>query len=214
MLAVKARPAALPPNPWGDRLRRRVGVLGGSFNPAHAGHRHVSLMALRRLALDEVWWLVTPQNPLKPVAGMAPKEQRLASAQAVARHPRIRVTLMEERLGTRYTADTLRALARRFPRTRFVWLMGADNLQQIPQWDRWARIFRSVAIAVFDRSPYSYKSLAGKAAQRFARCRVAAGRSGRVAELTPPAWVFLHMRRHPASATAIRRHGSRAGFPV
>lgn len=213
-MEARARPAALPPNPWGDRLRRRVGVLGGSFNPAHAGHRHVSLMALRRLALDEVWWLVTPQNPLKPVAGMAPKEQRLASAQAVARHPRIRVTLMEERLGTRYTADTLRALARCFRRTRFVWLMGADNLQQIPQWDRWTRIFRSVAIAVFDRSPYSYKSLAGKAARRFAQCRVAAGRAGQVAEMTPPAWVFLHMRRHPASATAIRRRGSRAGFPV
>ncbi len=203
----------VPPNIWGDRRRRRIGLLGGSFNPAHAGHRHVALSALRRLALDEVWWLVSPQNPLKPMAGMATQADRIASAEAVARHPRIRVTGIEEVLGTRYTADTLTMLARRFPRVRFVWLMGADNLQQVPRWDRWLTIFRSVAVAVFDRSPYSYRSLAGKAARRFARCRLPDRKAGLLAERMPPAWMFLHLRRHPASATAIRqrRAGTKPG---
>lgn len=196
---------ALPPNPWGDRNRRRIGLLGGSFNPAHAGHRHISLQAMRLLRLDEVWWLVSPQNPLKPKAGMAPQGQRIAEAARVARHPRIRVSGMEARLGTRFTADTLAVLTRRFPKARFVWLMGADNLLQIAQWDRWVNIFRTAAVAVFDRSPYSYKALAGKAARRFGSRRLPLRRARALAAKKPPAWVFLHLRRHPASATAIRR---------
>jgi nicotinate-nucleotide adenylyltransferase len=199
------RRTGLPPNPWGDRRRRWVGLLGGSFNPAHAGHRHITLRALRRLGLDEVWWLVSPQNPLKPVEGMALLSERLAGAEAMADDPRIRVTAIESHLGTRYTADTLSALTRRFPKTRFVWLMGADNLQQIPKWNRWRRIFRAVGVAVFDRSPYSYKALSGKAARRFRRFRLPQGRATLLARMAPPAWVFLHMRRHSASATAIRR---------
>ena len=195
----------LPPNPWGDRLRLRVGLLGGSFNPAHEGHRHISLCALKALALDEVWWLVSPQNPLKPVEGMAPQDLRLDAAVTVAAHPKVLVTGLENRLGTRYTADTIAALRRRFPARRFVWLMGADNLQQISRWDRWASIFQRVAVAVFDRSPYSYKSLAGKAARRFARQRLSARQGLLLARVAPPAWVFLHLKRHPASATAIRR---------
>ncbi len=203
----------VPPNPWGDRRRRRIGLLGGSFNPAHEGHRHISLSALRRLGLDEVWWLVSPQNPLKPLAGMAAQDERITTAEGVvAGHPQIRVTGIEARLGTRYTADTLALLARRFPRARFVWLMGADNLRQIPQWDRWRAIFRTVAVAVFDRSPYSYKSLAGKAARRFSRCRLPERGTRLLTERTPPAWAFLHLRRHPASATAIRQ--GRAGQPA
>ena len=193
----------MAPNPWGDRRLRRVGLLGGSFNPAHEGHRHISVQALHGLGVDEIWWLVSPQNPLKPTLGMAPQEARVVIAEAVARHPRIRVTGLETRLGTRYTADTLRILARRFPSTRFVWLMGADNLAQMPRWDRWQRIFRTVAVAVFDRSPYSYKAMAGKAARRFARYRSPLWRG--LAEKAPPAWVFVHMRLHPASATAIRQ---------
>lgn len=180
-------------------------MLGGSFNPAHEGHLHISLQALRCLALDEVWWLVAPQNPLKPTAGMAPLADRVARARRVAGHPAIRVSALEADLGTRYTADTLAVLKRRFPATRFVWLMGADNLQQIVRWDRWTRIFQWVAVAVFDRSPYSYPSLAGKAAQRFAHARLSARRSALIAGTTPPVWTFLHVRRHPASATAIRR---------
>jgi len=197
--------AARPPNPWGDRRRRRIGLLGGSFNPAHDGHRHVSLLALRELGLDEVWWLVSPQNPLKPVRGMAPQSERLAHAQAVAGHPAIRASDIETALGTRYTADTLAVLRRRFPASRFVWLMGADNLVQLPAWDRWQRIMDRVAVAVFDRSPYCYQALAGKAARRYRHRRSLSGRVGRLALTPPPVWAFLHQPRHPASATAIRQ---------
>jgi nicotinate-nucleotide adenylyltransferase len=188
-------------------------LLGGSFNPAHEGHRHISLHALRALALDEVWWLVSPQNPLKPVAGMASQAERLEGARHVSGHRRIHVTGIESSLGTRYTADTLSKLVKRFPKARFVWLIGADNLQQIPRWDRWLAIFGSVAVAVFDRSPYSYQALAGKAARRFARFRTPLGRAQLLAEQVPPAWAYLPMRRHPASATAIRRYRVEEGSP-
>ena len=198
---------ALPPNPYGDRLRLKVGLLGGSFNPAHQGHRHISLCALRGLALDEVWWLVSPQNPLKPVKGMAPQDLRLAAAEKVAAHPRIHVTGIESRLGTRFTADSLTALRRCFPARRFVWLMGADNLRQIPRWNRWERIFQTVPVAVFDRSPYSHNALSGQAARRFGQMRKPASQAGELAKAKAPAWVFLHQERHPASATAIRRQG-------
>jgi nicotinate-nucleotide adenylyltransferase len=177
-------------------------VLGGSFNPAHAGHLHISEAALRRLRLDQVWWLVSPQNPLKPANDMAGQSRRIEGAEAVARDPRIRVTGMERLWGTRFTADSLKMLRRRFPASRFLWLMGADNLQQIPRWDRWTSIFRSVAVAVFDRSPYSRGALAGQAARRFSRWRIAG--PGRLATCNPPAWTYMHIKRHPASATAIR----------
>jgi len=195
-----------------DRPRgRRVGLLGGSFNPAHAGHRHVSLAALARLGLDEVWWLVSPQNPLKPVAGMAPLAERLAHAHAVAKDRRIRPTDVEARLGTRYTVDTLKALRRRFPRTRFVWLMGADNLRQLPAWRRWEEVARLAPIAVFDRPSYSYGALASKAAIRLRRARCSGWRGQRgLPERRPPAWVFMWLRRHPASASAIRAHAARS----
>lgn len=188
-----------------------VGLLGGSFNPAHAGHRHISLYALKTLGLDRVWWLVSPQNPLKPTRGMAPLAERLAEARAVARDPRIAVTCLERDLGTRFTADTLEALARRFPRTRFVWLMGADNLGQIPRWKRWERIFRTVPVAVFARPAYSLRALGGKAARRFARRRAGAGGIRGLAGRKPPAWTFLRNPLHPASATAIRAARARAG---
>ena len=187
---------------FGDRRNRRVGLLGGSFNPAHDGHLHLSREALKRLRLDEVWWLVSPQNPLKSSAGMAPLSQRLGQARQVANDPRILVTDLERRLGTTRTARTLRALARRFPRIDFVWLMGADNLAQMPQWWRWTQIFKAARVAVFDRSPYSYGALTGAAATRYR-----ASRTGRAATLwhrAAPAWTYVAMRRHPASATAIR----------
>ncbi|HLI10484.1 MAG TPA: nicotinate-nucleotide adenylyltransferase [Alphaproteobacteria bacterium] len=195
--------------------RRRIGLLGGSFNPAHAGHRHISLQALKCLGLDEVWWLVSPQNPLKPRAGMAPFAERVARAKVLARHPRIKVSDIELRLGTRYTADTLVALRRRFPRYRFAWLMGADNLKQLPRWRNWDRIFMEVSIAVFDRPSYSFDVLAGKAARRFWRFRVRPRRAKRIADLRPPAWVFLFIPLHPASASAIRagRYGAQANQP-
>jgi nicotinate-nucleotide adenylyltransferase len=184
--------------------RRRIGLLGGSFNPAHAGHRHVSIVALHRLGLDEVWWLVSPQNPLKPSADMAPLTTRLLRAAAVADHPRIRVTDIERRLRTRYTADTLPALVRRYPDCAFVWLMGADNLLQLPEWRRWDTIMQSVPVAVFPRAPYSLRALAGHAATRFAARRLREEAAGSIALRPPPCWVFLHSQLHPAAATAIR----------
>jgi len=183
---------------------RRIGLLGGSFNPAHAGHLHVSWLALKQLGLDEVWWLVSPQNPLKPVAGMAPFRERLAGARAVAADRRIRVSAVERRLKTRYTVDTLRKLKRRYATARFVWLIGADNLQQLPKWKDWSCMFHLVPIAVFARDTYDSRALTGQAALRFARYRLSQGAAGRLAATKPPAWVFLVNRRHPASATRIR----------
>jgi nicotinate-nucleotide adenylyltransferase len=184
--------------------RRRIGLLGGSFNPAHEGHRHISLEALKRLGLDEVWWLVAPQNPLKAAAGMGKLADRLAAAKALVRHDkRIRVLDLEARLGTHFTADTLAALQRRAPQTRFVWLMGADNLAQIRHWKDWPAIFARVPIAVFARPSYCRKALAGLAAQRFSRARVMPGRR-RFGAVEPPAWIFLPVKLDPHSATAIR----------
>ena len=188
---------------------RRVGLLGGSFNPAHAGHLHVSLEALKRLDLDEVWWLVSPQNPLKPKRGMAAFARRLAAARAVAHHPRVKVVDLEARLGTRYTVDTVAALGARFPGTRFVWLMGADILPQLPRWKRWAEIFERVPVAVFARPTYCHNGLAGIAAQRFARHRVAPASARRLASMTPPAWTFFWVALEPSSGTALRTRPKR-----
>lgn len=167
---------------------------------------HVSLLALKHLDLDEVWWLVSPQNPLKPVKGMGPFAARLEQACCIAAaHPRLRVTDLEARLrSSGYTVDTLKALRRRFPRLRFVWLMGSDNLLQIPRWERWSEIFQMVAVAVFDRPSYSLKALSGIAATRFARQRVRVPAARRLAEMRPPAWAFFHTSLDPRSATRIR----------
>jgi len=186
--------------------RLRVGLLGGSFNPVHEGHLAISLEALKRLDLDRVWWLVSPQNPLKPTGETADLEQRLAGARAIAgRHPAIVVTDLERRLGTRYTVDTLGWLSRRC-RARFVWLIGADNLAQLPLWRGWRRLVRMVPIAVFDREPYSYVALAGRMASAYAERRLEETRASALAESPPPAWVYLRLRRHQTSSTAIRRN--------
>ncbi|HXC29141.1 MAG TPA: nicotinate-nucleotide adenylyltransferase [Stellaceae bacterium] len=188
------------------RPHRRIGLLGGSFNPAHGGHLHISLLALQRLDLDEVWWLVSPQNPLKPVKEMAPFAKRRASAEALAKgQPRIAVSAIEATLGTSYTADTIAALHQRFPHTRFVWLMGGDNLAQLPRWKRWVELLESVPVAVFDRPQTSLGALAGKAARRFARARIAADAARDLAEMQAPAWTFFHTRLDPRSATEIRK---------
>lgn len=185
--------------PFGDRRRGRIGLLGGSFNPAHDGHVHLTREALKRLSLDQVWWLVSPQNPLKSGREMAALDQRLTQARSKTADPRIRVTDVERRLGTVRTARTLAILLKRYPNLSFVWLMGADNLAQMPLWWHWTRIFKAVRVAVFDRSPYSHKALAGAAARRFGRARTAGLWSRPL-----PAWTYIAMRRHPASATALR----------
>jgi nicotinate (nicotinamide) nucleotide adenylyltransferase/ribosome silencing factor RsfS/YbeB/iojap len=185
--------------------------LGGSFNPAHGGHLHLSRLALKHLDLDEIWWLVSPQNPLKPARGMAPFAVRLEDARRVAAaQPRILVSDLENRLGSsRYTADILGTLRRRFSRLRFVWLMGGDNLVQIPHWERWAEIFQTVPIAVFDRPSYSLKALSGRAATRFARQRVPVSAARRLAEMKPPVWVYFHTPLDSRSATRIRSNSKK-----
>ncbi|MEZ5668052.1 MAG: nicotinate-nucleotide adenylyltransferase [Alphaproteobacteria bacterium] len=183
----------------------RIGILGGSFNPAHAGHLHLSRQAMRWLGLDRVWWLVSPQNPLKPAAGMASLADRVAGARAVAAADRrIVVSAIEAELGLRFTADTVACLRALWPGQRFVWLMGADNLGQIARWQRWSRIFHTLPIAVCDRDSYAYGALAGKAATRFRQRRLTGRTARQLADMRPPAWVFLAVRRHTASATAIR----------
>ena len=182
----------------------RIGVLGGSFNPAHEGHRHIAQLALRRLRLDQVWLLVSPGNPLKPHNGMAPQAERLASAQGIVEGRRIVATAIESALGTRFTAHTLRKLRQRFPRVRFVWLMGADNLVQLPRWNGWMCIARGTAFAVLPRPSYNHRALAGQAAQRLRPARRASHLAPALAGMASPAWVFLPAPQHAASATAIR----------
>ncbi|MFQ3665793.1 MAG: nicotinate-nucleotide adenylyltransferase [Sphingomonadaceae bacterium] len=180
-----------------------VGLLGGSFNPAHGGHRLISLEAMRRFRLDEVWWMVSPQNPLKPAAGMAPLAARLASARAVARHPRIRVTAIEEELGTQLTVDTIASLKALFPQVRFLWIMGADNLLQFHRWAAWREIARAVPIVVAARPGYTGKSQFAPAMGWLARFRRKSPAEWR--DKTLPAIYFLSQALDPRSATEIRR---------
>jgi nicotinate-nucleotide adenylyltransferase len=196
------RPDKLPR--FGDRRRMRIGLMGGSFNPAHAGHLHVAQLARRRLRLDQVWLLVSPGNPLKPRAGMAPFPQRLAGAAHIADGRRVLASGIEAQFNTRYTVDTLRQLMRRFPRARFVWIMGADLLEQLPRWRRWQDIIRRLPLAVLPRPHYTHRALAGQAAHRLRAIR----RPAREAPTLPgaaPGWVFLPERQNPLSATAIRQ---------
>lgn len=196
------------PGPWGDGRRTRIGLLGGSFNPGHPGHRHVAERALRALGLDQVWLLVSPGNPLKPRRGMAPFAQRLASARRQADGVRIIATDIEARLGTRYTVDTLERLARRFPRARFALLIGADNLSQLPRWKRWRRIARTVPLAVLPRPGETRRALSGRAARVLARHRRRPGALLRgEGEAGHAPWALVPAREHPASATAIRAAG-------
>ncbi|MGC1413244.1 MAG: nicotinate-nucleotide adenylyltransferase [Acetobacteraceae bacterium] len=182
----------------------RIGLLGGSFNPAHAGHRHIIDLARRRLRLDQVWLLVSPGNVLKPQRGMAPFEQRLASTRSLADGRRVIASAIEALFGTRYTIDTLRRLLRQFPRTRFVWLMGADILQQLPRWRRWLEFVRRVPFAVLPRPGYNRRALSGHAARRLAHVRRPTRSASILIECAAPAWVFLSVPPNAASATAIR----------
>lgn len=184
-----------------------VGLLGGSFNPAHEGHLHLTRMCLRALALDRVWWLVSPQNPLKSASGMASLKARLASAYALAEKSgerRIAVTAIETRLGTRYTIDTVRALKARHPGIRFVWLMGADNMLQLPRWLKWRQLTREVPLAVYPRPGFTLKARLSPAARMLKSVTLEASDAALLADLDPPALVFLEGREHRASATAIR----------
>lgn len=189
----------------------RVGLFGGSFNPAHEGHLHITRLALAKLNLHRVWWLVSPGNPLKEEKGMAPLEARLASAAGMANDPRICVTDVEARLGTRYTVDTLHALTGRHPDVHFVWLMGADNLIQFPKWKGWKEIAALMPIAVLPRPGFTLKARLCKAAQMLDPWRMDSGDAALLPLVKAPALGFIEGPEHPASATAIRAEAARAG---
>lgn len=192
---------------------RFIGLLGGSFNPAHAGHVHLSREALRRLGLNEVWWLVAPRNPLKAESELADYPVRLEKAARVAAAcPRIRVSDVEARLGTRYTVDTLDRLKKRYPRARFVWLMGADNLAELHRWKQWPQVLASVPVAVFDRAPYPHAALRAMAAQRFSRFRVPEKAARVLIHKPSPAWTYIHMPRCNISATRLRETLKKGAF--
>ena len=182
-----------------------TGLLGGSFNPAHGAHRAITLLAVEALALDEAWWLVSPGNPLKPRQGMAALDVRVRSAQAMARRAPIKVTAIERELGTVYTIDTLRALGRRFPRRRFVWLMGADNLAQFHLWKDWREIAQEMPIAVVARPGYDDQAVASPAMAWLRRYRLPAARFRNRNEWSAPALIELRFDPDPRSATELRR---------
>jgi nicotinate-nucleotide adenylyltransferase len=183
----------------------KVGLLGGSFDPAHAGHAHVAETALRRLGLDRVWWLVSPQNPLK--ASSSPLPARMASARQVATGSAMIVTDLESRLGTRYTIDTLKTLKRHYPGVQFVWLMGADNLAGFEHWRGWEEIARLVPICVVSRPSAGPRARLGRLARRFPGARLPLGAAMRCAGAKPPVWVYIPARWNPLSSTALRAHG-------
>ncbi|MBL4836332.1 MAG: nicotinate (nicotinamide) nucleotide adenylyltransferase, partial [Kordiimonadaceae bacterium] len=185
---------------------RTIGLYGGSFNPAHGGHLHVAKEALKRLDLDEIWFLVSPGNPLKADHGMAPFEKRFDSAVTiVGQQPKMRVRQLEKKLGTCYSADTINALKTDLPTTNFIWIMGADNLTNFHLWYRWEFIADSIPIAVFDRTGYALHSLKNNLATKYARYRVA---PNKLKTAHTPAWTFVTIPRHTGSATNIRnQHG-------
>jgi nicotinate-nucleotide adenylyltransferase len=186
---------------------QRIGLLGGSFNPPHEGHLLVSRLALQRLRLDRLWLLVTPGNPLKPIAGLPTLSQRIEAARAMAHDPRIAVTGFEAEIGARFTYDSIAWLVRRAPGVHFVWIMGADNLRQFHLWRRWRNIARLVPIAVVDRPGSTLSALNSRAGAALAPFRVAERDSPRFAERRAPAFIFLHGPRSSLSSTAIRRVG-------
>jgi nicotinate-nucleotide adenylyltransferase len=182
-----------------------TGLLGGSFNPAHGGHRRITLFAMDALGLDETWWLVSPGNPLKPQAGMAPLAARLKSARNQSRRAPIVPTAIEQRLCTRYTVDTLAKLTRRYPKRRFIWLMGSDNLAQLHRWKDWRRIARTMPIAVIARPGYDADAMTSPAMAWLRRYRVPAASIRKRGQWSAPALVLLRFDPDYRSATAIRR---------
>ncbi|MCK0168240.1 nicotinate-nucleotide adenylyltransferase [Jannaschia sp. S6380] len=183
-----------------------IGLLGGSFDPAHAGHAHITREALKRLDLDRVWWLVSPGNPLK-ARGPVSLDRRMARARAVMQDPRVAVTDVEARLGTRHTARTIAALQNRLPGVRLVWLMGADNMAQVHLWRDWTEIFARVPVAVLARPDQRGPARHSPAAERLRRAYVPVWAARGLGRRDPPAWTFLDMPMHDASSTRIRRAG-------
>jgi len=185
----------------------RIGLLGGSFDPPHAGHVHITKQAMRRFGLDRVWWLVSPGNPLK-VNGPAPMAQRMAACREIMQHPRVDITDIETHLGTRYTADTLEKLQGKYGDVRFVWLMGADNLAGFHKWDRWEWIMQNVPIGVTARPGEYLRASGSVAAQKYARARVPFVAAQTLAFHGAPAWCLLEGPQVDLSSTQIRASGN------
>ena len=191
---------------------QRVGVMGGSFNPPHEGHAMVAATAVKRLRLDQLWWVVTPGNPLKVNDGLAPLATRMAACRALAQGPRMRVTAFEAELATPYTAATLSFLRRRYPGVTFIWVMGADNLASFHRWQHWRTIARDLPMAIIDRPGWRLRALASPAVHALSRRRLPeaqAGILGRAGQ--PPRWTLLSTRLSEASSTKLRRRSGTGG---
>jgi nicotinate-nucleotide adenylyltransferase len=202
---------ALPPHSAG----MRIGLFGGTFDPPHDAHLGACLLAMKRLRLDRVWWLVTPGNPLKDTRGLAPLERRMAAARALAHHPRIDITDIEAQIGTRYTYETLQWLRRHCPHVRFVWIMGADNLRSFHRWQKWRGIAAMVPMVIVDRLGPSLYAVGSPAAQALARARRREDTARSLPNRKPPAWIYLHGLKSPLSSTALRaaRHKVETDVP-
>lgn len=183
-----------------------IGLLGGSFDPPHAGHAHITREALKRFGLDRVWWLVSPGNPLKQ-EGPAPLARRIAAARGIMRHPRVEVTGIEAALGTRYTAQTIAALRARYPGVRFVWLMGADNLASFHRWQNWRAIMEAVPVGVIARPGQRISARISVAAEVYGRARIPGPAARRLCRSDPPAWCFVNVPMVDISSTELRRRG-------
>jgi nicotinate-nucleotide adenylyltransferase len=188
---------------------QRIGLMGGSFNPPHEGHAVCALTALNRLRLDQLWWMVTPGNPLKSGAGLPELKERMAASRAFVRNPAVKITGFEAELGSPYTYATIRFVTRHLPRVRFVWVMGADNLATFHRWQHWRGIARLVPIAVVDRPGWHLRALASPAARYLARCRLPEARAASLPDRAPPSWVFLTTHLSEESSTALRARNGR-----
>ncbi|WP_336055500.1 nicotinate-nucleotide adenylyltransferase [Nitratireductor sp. CH_MIT9313-5] len=186
-----------------------VGLFGGSFNPPHAGHALVAETAMRRLRLNQLWWMVTPGNPLKDHSILAPLEERIALSEVAAEDPRMKVTAFEAAHRVRYTADTVALVQARNPGVNFVWIMGADSLRDFHKWERWQEIMRSIPIAVFDRPGATLSFLSSKVAKTFDHARIDEEDAPLLARSNPPAWTFIHGPRSPLSSTMLRRQAAK-----
>lgn len=195
----------LPPHARGQK----IGLFGGTFDPPHQAHLAACLLAMKRLDLDAVWWMVTPGNPLKDTRHLAPLEQRMAAVRAMTRHPRIHVTGFEADIGTRYTYDTIEYVLNRSPGVHFVWIMGADNLRSFHRWEKWRGIADMVPIAIVDRLGPSLYASQGVAGQALARGRLREDAARSLPYRKPPAWVFLHGLKSPLSSTALRNKAAK-----